>query len=773
MKNIKVILLFLIIPCFAFSQVIKDQLTGRVIDGDTNTGIEGVEIQLLNTNTIVYTDSDGKFKIENKEGFVVGEPNYSFIIQKDGFKLVSNPNNKVVFGSGSIENLMMRKDIDKFLWITVLDGRTGDFVEDVEVEIKGIIKKTNAFGKVSYDLSKFGLGKVNVNLSKDCFKDYREEIENKGEKYVNMTPTCTQDDMPLKGIDLNNAILSLDRALASRDGSIQGQIRAIEELIKNGYIYKNTNFDGVSLNGANLRDTDFSSCTFQTSNVEDVVFDHTDLTEADFNFSVFKNSSFKKTNAERVFFQFAQGENADFEGANLQRSSFFWSKLNNVNFRNANLRGVCLSYCDLTGADFTGADLTDAVIVSSVLDQAIFKDAIIMNTDVGNSVSEGDLNFTSAQIDELCKSTPIYKIDVNIWGNSLESEKWNSNYPFFNSYYTKIDNIPTKIKGSLKIRSKESLAPVGAFRHYSSDGRTTVGSNYWFEGKFWNHGERKFKVKAFLEKHAEYLFNKIAGGTRIEGSGKEIAQFYSFIEKQVKITKCQNPLIWNEESQNVMLLSKQYIAAEDIYWKSYASKRCAIDNNYTDKFHYDSWQAIYPKEISCSMLPSTHLDYYKAWTVDRAKDLKLKEIQINYSITLNDFDKLQEISNGNSSKQKLLIYKKVENHKNRLSGAMNPKKVPKDEPEKYLGFPKMYKKSIMKVPENIDQYYIEIDKEKLPKPKPGTYKLNTRIIFSIVYSLKDITKDENENIIFTTIPKKGMIRYEDAIYWEGKIENNN
>ena len=100
---------------------------------------------------------------------------------------------------------------------------------------------------------------------------------------------------------------------------------------------------------------------------------------------------------------------------------------------------------------------------------------------------------------------------------------------------------------------------------------------------------------------------------------------------------------------------------------------------------------------------------------------------------------------------------------------MNGKNAPDDKKETFLEFPKMYAKSFMKLPFKTDSYFIEIKKNDLPKPKPGTYENDTWITFSIVYDLEEVYKDSEKNVIFNVVPRKAMVRQNDKIYWEGKI----
>ena len=237
MNKLNLLIIFFCFNLFIITgQNTKTQLIGRVVDINTSKGIEGVEVQLLSTGDLFYTDSEGKFKFIDSRGFIIGEPNYSFIIQKEGYLTVGNTNNMVMFGSGTINNLAMKPDLEKFLWLVLKNGRTGEFIKNATVDILGNTKQTNSLGKVSYDYSKYGNVELKVSIKKECFKDLIVKLSSsKGEKEINMIPTCNKDDDEAIKRDPLKASQILDRALKSRNGSKQGQVKALEFLKNRGY----------------------------------------------------------------------------------------------------------------------------------------------------------------------------------------------------------------------------------------------------------------------------------------------------------------------------------------------------------------------------------------------------------------------------------------------------------------------------------------------------------------------------------------------------------
>lgn len=406
----------------------------------------------------------------------------------------------------------MKKDNEKFLWITISDGKTGDFLENAAVSIDRRTEQTDAMGKVSFDLTEYDTGQLKASISRECYKDKIIEVPRKGRIEIELVPTCPDSGMGSNALDLNNALRIMENAFNLRDGSVQGQTTAIQLLVENGFDYKNTNFDGVSLSGALLPKIDFSSATFQVSDLSNLILDGGQLNEANLNFADFANASFKHISARETLFQFTQGQDVNFESADLYRSSFFLSSLPRANFRNADLTGVCLAFCDLTGADFTGADLTDTIFYGSVLDHAIFTGATVKNTDVAGAVAD-HLVLEEQQIDGLSRDEPVRGgSEIKIWGDSRSSKDWSSGYPDFNSNYTKIFKAPIKISTGLKMRT-EGVYPIGAFYKGTRD----IRSYHWFDAEFWEHGNRSYRIEKNLNALADFLYETIAVQRPIEG----------------------------------------------------------------------------------------------------------------------------------------------------------------------------------------------------------------------------------------------------------------
>lgn len=92
MKRILLLSAFILLQCAVFAQSAK--ISGRVLDGDNNTALPGVNVLLSGTNKGTYTDSNGSFVLKN---FSSGEVTllFSFI----GFETVT----KKITVTGDVE----------------------------------------------------------------------------------------------------------------------------------------------------------------------------------------------------------------------------------------------------------------------------------------------------------------------------------------------------------------------------------------------------------------------------------------------------------------------------------------------------------------------------------------------------------------------------------------------------------------------------------------------------------------------------------------------
>jgi len=633
MKLVNYIILTLLFSSGSLiAQLTKDQLVGRVVDVANNEGIEGVEVQLTNTNSIKYTDAEGKFKFENPKGFLVGEPNYSFLIRKEGYISTTSTDNKVVYGSGAIENMTMKKDIEKFLWITIIDGKTGNLLEKVKIDVKGNTKETNEFGKVSYDFSAYASKKIKAVLRKDCYKDEIREVQSKGEILIKLIPICntSENKTPSRTIDINNAPQLLDRALKTRNGSKQGQIEALEFLLKSGYEFNNTNFDGVNLKAIHLPKANLRESSFDFSLLDGSKFEEADLSQSTLNFATATKLVLDNGKLFNARASFLEARNASFKGADLSYSVFFGCDFSNADFTGAILEGTVFSLCTLNGAIFDKSDLTHSWLYGSILDKASFKGALVKNTDIGGSVVlNGVFPFEEEQKKNLCRNLNYYNARDN-----------RANFRFD----VVEEDVRTEMGGG---RFDMIMEERRLFRNF---GGTTFNDCAIVPGledrKFQFNEARIRKTNEFLDIKSRrfYLRKKVKEHLNLLKANlipkytlKNIDTMQAWerkIQKSVAKKIDKKPILTRDVAL-ILLLQNKLLKKDDIDWKEMASFH--LGENPSSRGHSKKdertypilSQFLFPYNISYPDLPNNWDIYYKKWIETNMKS-KINQVMVTF-----------------------------------------------------------------------------------------------------------------------------------------------
>ncbi len=794
MRAINIFLFLLMLPIITHSQIVKPQMVGRVMDSDNSEGIEGVEVQLLNTGDIVYTDPEGKFKFKSNKGFNVGEPNYSFNLQKKGYITVSNTNNKVVFSSGAIDNLLMKKDINKHLWITVLDGKTGNFLEHVNINIRGDIKQTNSFGKVNFDLSQFGARKVKASLSKECYKDLITEIDNKGEAYLRLTPICHQKDKLVEGINLSTAMQTLDRAMAARDGSNQGQVKAIETLLQNGHTYNNTNFMGIALENARLTNTSFNSCDFRTCNLKKTTFKGSKVNKANLGFANLRDANFNKCISTSTKYHYVQGSNSTFQNANLTNSSFFLSDLSKVNFSRANLTNAAFAFCDLTNANFENAIVKNTIFFNCILNKASFSNADVENINITGSVSNSVV-FSGSQINELKKLSTIHFSNL-----SIHTKDANAKYPrqyadYRNNKLRQLSNRThwTIDKWNQKLRGNKEV--VGPLDYYSvSEYSTQIKERIVFDNDFWYTGGRASEITNWLDSFIKYIFKETISQSLIVGDITKGKKFIESMARNIKNITGPKEVFLNNDASIVMHKHSgldpvnrggiTFDRPED-WWTLFSIYRCKNEkkDNYSSS---NSYPKIFPKTCKCnSSTPYIHSKYYKKFVEERAKVFKARMLISRESFRIQRSELTRLIKRHNENKTDTLSISpfailqydpRLDNaHKvqatneirSRFVDKMNTKQAvfSKEDPKQYIQL-SAYGEILVKLPINREKYYFTLsDKVK----KLLDYKGN-EVSYHLDFKFKlNKIKASNDRLVIHAEPIEASITLENEVIWKGNL----
>jgi uncharacterized protein YjbI with pentapeptide repeats len=263
------------------------------------------------------------------------------------------------------------------------------------------------------------VAKLQAELFGDALKSIGEDVAAIERSLQHQEKTLSH---VAESMDLSVALSLLDRASAARDGSRQGQVKAIESLLARGYEYAGADFSGVAFQGANL-----SGGVFRKAKLHAVELGKVDARGANFSgsglrFGNLEAADFSGADLSASYSPFVYARGAVFRGANLSPTNLFGSDLRDTNLRDAKLRGAALAFADLRGARLDGADLTGAYLIGALLEGASLDDVTFDMTDVSGAVLD-IARLSASQKRGLCQRS---NNDVVGWRIDL-IEKWPSN----------------------------------------------------------------------------------------------------------------------------------------------------------------------------------------------------------------------------------------------------------------------------------------------------------------------------------------------------------
>lgn len=237
-----------------------------------------------------------------------------------------------------------------------------------------------------------------------------------------------------ESMDLSVAMARLDRAREAQDGSIQGQVEAIEALLGRGHQYSGANLSGVSFLGADLSGGVFEKAVLHAVDLRQVVAERARFSGSGLRFATLEQGDFTGAGFAEAYAPFVVANAALFAEADLSGANFFAGTFQGADFRNANLRGAAFAFADLRESRFEGADLTGAYLTGALLEGAQFDRAVMAETDV--SGARFDLSaFSQSQRSGLCQRR--YERVVEWRVDLLErwpSDRFSSGYEFEEHY---------------------------------------------------------------------------------------------------------------------------------------------------------------------------------------------------------------------------------------------------------------------------------------------------------------------------------------------------
>lgn len=417
------------------------------------------------------------------------------------------------------------------------------------------------------------------------------------------------------GLDVVTAQAILDRAMKAGDGSMQGQVQAIETLLARGHEFSNNDMNGVSLRGANVSRGVFKGARFNAADLREVVAGDADFGEAAWRFTNVEKAQFHKAKLVRIYAPFLWGKDAAFDGADLTETNFYSSDLRGADFSNTKLHGTSFAFADLRGAKFDGADLTGAFFVGALLDGTTFVGATLGDTDFTGAVSDNFL-LSPKQKEEVCRRV----IDFRRWvpemvvSTGTRGKRHGSNITIESLNNFDDASLPL-CRAPLKQRKENTV-------------RSSFAGGYELISLHADYASKAGRTKAFVERmtnHRQLLVESLLKTRVLKGDGAQRKSWDTFMRAAVKNTAPISKPYLNADLMLVYLLSKKLVDAEQVSWKDFAYSRYTLEAN-IHKNHdenvagHSMWPKLFPPNAPWKDLPADTVELFKTWTLARVME---------------------------------------------------------------------------------------------------------------------------------------------------------
>ena len=145
-----------------------NNINGKVIDTESGKPLENVTVTLRGYNDSDITGADGIFFFE---GFDLNPGDDVLLdLQKDGYCFLKKEV-RTVNKNSVVRQIEMKKKHRKYLTIILLNEKDNKFIEKAEVKIGTMVKMTDEYGQVIFDLTHSSKSQVNVSIIHEHFKD--------------------------------------------------------------------------------------------------------------------------------------------------------------------------------------------------------------------------------------------------------------------------------------------------------------------------------------------------------------------------------------------------------------------------------------------------------------------------------------------------------------------------------------------------------------------------------------------------------------------------
>ena len=585
---------------------------------------------------------------------------------------------------------------------------TKESVKEVHSDIaesKDLTKETLATTKSAAATAE--LTQKNTEATRELVGESNREEKKQTESLTKIYDQQTLDSMAAR----------VQKAVDAMNLSNQGQGKALEILLANGYTYRGSAFDGVDLSRSNLSKGQFSASTFVDADLSSTNLDLATLTRCQFKFLTAPELSARQAKAQKARFTLAELPSSDFSQSNIEQSSFVYANLSNSTFKNASCQATSFAYADLSNCDFSGADLTDAIFMGAILEGANFEGATFKNTDMGAALAS-DLKATAEQRAEFCRGGSPQGYHTFIIVRMVPSQKYDSGFTYDDWDRLEFGPIIGLIRGSLKLR-QGGREPVGYSATWQSNDGSWNGGDFRIrlgsEARFLDVGDRGIRFKERINSHANNIVAKVQSLPTVHGDGKEFASWMKVVEKNSRRAPKPSILPLDNPNALVFALASKVISADDIpflgsfsnSWYGHAAERYKVEwpAEGDSQIHSpDGWNRLYPKALApFHDMPRENAEFFKDWTLLRAKTVKNCSVLFQF-----EFRRRRNPEKTVQSGQFRIFDDFAKRTKEYSS---NYWYLPDELKESPTHFPGFRRNRILNFPKNRESYSILLDKE--------------------------------------------------------------
>src|SRR5688572_4885625 len=424
-------------------------------------------------------------------------------------------------------------------------------------------------------------------------------------------------------VDVAAASALLDRAVKARDGSMQGQVEAVADLLANGHQFSSVNWSGVSMAGAQLARATFRSARFHFTDFSYADGRGADFSDAGLRFALIDRATLSGANITSAYAPFLSAQNANLENAILSKGNFFDADFRGAKLSGAKLIGATLAFADLRGATLDNADLTGAYLLGAVMDATTsLKGTVFSDTDI-NGAAVATAGFTAAQRGGMCRhATPTASGESMVRYNVELVERWPSQR--FASGF-EFDTFH-RSEWAFRNFAEQWLpvcrsAPNGVAAEY--DARYPADVTLSVDREYLSNAGRRRDAMRRVDERLTLIKAQLSATSNLQPEPGLRAKWEAFTKNATsRVAPGPTPYV-DADSMLLLMLARNALSAEQIDWVAQTRNRFTWEERSRNPQNGDPplrsmWPPVFAEGVSWEVA-SGAVALFRSWTMERAK----------------------------------------------------------------------------------------------------------------------------------------------------------